>query len=182
MPAAMDTACSSVSARMTFGWTRSASASSPAEAPIRITASVFASTSRTHSRRSKSLPYPPAIRITGAPGNALNATRPASGLVAYELQPVLDTLEAADRLVDRVIAESRDASNCGRCEGVVHVVPSRQRHRRERLVLVEPDNLAGRAAGERAYHQIATVQHCVVGVLDRPRLDVDISFEGAVAV
>src|SRR5437879_3617958 len=84
MPAAMDTACSRVSARMTFGCTRSASASSPAEAPMRIAASVFASTSWTHSRRSKPLPYPPAIRITGAPRNALNATRPASGVVAFE--------------------------------------------------------------------------------------------------
>src|SRR5437667_408074 len=51
---------------------------------MRITASVFASTSATHSRSSKPPPYPPAIRITGAPGNAFSATRPASGFVALE--------------------------------------------------------------------------------------------------
>src|SRR5437773_2364549 len=83
-PAAMDTASSSAWARITLGWDFSASASSSADAPMRITASVLASTSATQSPSSNPPPYPPAIRITGAPGNALSATRPASGFVAFE--------------------------------------------------------------------------------------------------
>src|SRR5579864_415110 len=83
-PAACRTASSRFSARTTFGCARSSTASAPADAPISTTASAFASTSATHSRRSNPVPYPPAISTTGAPGNARRATRPASGLVAFE--------------------------------------------------------------------------------------------------
>src|ERR1700694_5597120 len=54
--AAMEVASSSVCARMTFGWALSALASSSAEAPIKITASVLARTSVTQSPRSQPLP------------------------------------------------------------------------------------------------------------------------------
>ena len=37
--------------------------------------------------------------------------------------------------------QAGDASDRGGGERILHVVPARQRHRRERLMLVEPDDI-----------------------------------------
>src|SRR5207245_9328145 len=75
--------------------------------------------------------------------------------LTHELQPMLDTLETADRLVDGVIAESRDVSHRGRGEGIFHVVPARQWHRREWVGLGGTNDVAGRGRGQSGYRRLA---------------------------
>ena len=98
---------------------------------------------------------------------------------------MLDALEGADRLVDGRVGKTRNAANRGGGQRVLEVVPSGQRHRRHRPVLIEPDDVAARARREGAHCLVATVQHReIVGAreLDGARLEVDISLERAVAV
>src|SRR5713226_3372473 len=100
------------------------------------------------------------MRITGAPGNALSATRPASGLVAFE------------SLYQRTPAHSPTSSS--RC--------STPRTERMASLIASSARPAMRTRREVTRDRIATIEHRIIRVHDRARLQIDVALESPVTI